>query len=960
MASLPTGTVTFLFADIEGSTRLLQQLGDRYADVLADYRRFLRTAIREMAGEELDTQGDSLFAAFPRARDALTVAISVQHSLLHHPWPDGVSLRARIGLHTGEALAADSGYIGMDVHRAARICAAGHGGQILLSDTTYALVAKGLPEGVSLRDLGEHLLKDLAHPHRLFQVMAAGLPAKFPLLKSLNVLPNNLPTQLSSFIGREREIGEVKTMLASTRLLTLTGTGGSGKTRLALQTGAELLDQYPDGVWLVEFGALVDPTLVPQTVAAALLVREQPEQPLTETLINSLHPKSLLLILDNCEHLLPACAGLADALLRGCPKTRILATSREHLGIVGETLFAVPPLRVPSLEQLPSLADLVQYESVRLFNERATAILATFRITPQDAKSIVQLCHDLDGIPLAIELAAARVKVLTVSQILARLGDRFRLLAGSRRTGPSRQLTLQAAMDWSYNLLAEKERAVLRRCTVFAGGCTLEAVETVCSGQGVETTEVLDLLTQLVDKSLLLADAQRDGGRYRMLETIRHYGRQKLVDSAEGVEARRKHFEWYCGFVERVQVRLSGGSDDVSDEVDYLDQLEREHDNLRAALEWCIANGEAEKALRLATSLSEFWVIRGHLSEGREWLLRALQRSEEGVPAALHAKALHWMGHFAQSQAGLSVARRYYDDSLKIYQHLNDKEGIALLLRRIGSMLAHQGDISARTFLEESLTIYRELGQKPGMASALGSLGSLERFQGNYDAARDLSEQSLVLRRESGDAEGTAWALRNLARVSIRRADFEMALRHLEEGLEIFRKLSEQAGVAWTLINMGDIACLRGDGEAARAYFEDSLAIFDKLGEKQGIGWALYGLGDVAFLQCAYATAETLYAKGLLVFRELAVMPGVFAGLAGFARLASRHEHPTRAARLHGAAEALREIMAYKMPTDSWQSGSVTDARRNLAREGLSAAWAEGRAMTLEQAIEYALADQTG
>ncbi len=458
MPSLPTGTVTFLFTDIEGSTTLLQRLGDRrYAEVLAEHQRLVRDAFAKGNGQEIDTQGDAFLVAFSRARDAVATAVAAQQALMKHPWTDGASLRVRMGLHTGEPVGATDRYVGLDVHRAARICSAGHGGQILLSDAVSGLAARDLPPGVSLRDLGTHRLKDLREPEHLFQVMHPDLPTDFPPLKSLDALPNNLPRQLTSFVGRDREMAEVKKLLATTCLVTLTGAGGSGKTRLALHVATDVLERYPDGVWLAQLAPLSEPALVPKAVASALDIPEQPARLLTDTVVDYLRSRSLLLLLDNCEHLLQACADLANVLLQACPNLCILATSREALGIAGELTYRVPSLSLPDLKRLPSPESLTQYEAVRLFVERAAFSKPGFQITSSNAAAVAQVAHRLDGIPLAIELAAARVKALPVDVIAARLDDQFRLLTGGSRTGLPRHQTLRATLDWSYNWLSEQE-----------------------------------------------------------------------------------------------------------------------------------------------------------------------------------------------------------------------------------------------------------------------------------------------------------------------------------------------------------------------------------------------------------------------------------------------------------------------------------------------------------------------
>jgi len=872
MAGLPTGTVTFFFADIEGSTRLLQYLGDRYAEVLADYRRLLLSAILERNGQEVGTQGDAFFIIFRRAKDALTAAIAAQRAINSYHWPEGVAVRVRMGLHTGEALIVETGYVGIDVHRAARIGAAGHGGQILLSETTYILVKDHLPDRVSLRDLGGHRLKDLAHPHRLFQVVAANLPADFPLLKSLNVLPNNLPIQLTSFIGREQEIADVKKLLTTGRLLTLTGAGGSGKTRLALQVAADLLGQYPDGVWLIELAALADPALVPQTVASALGVPEQPGRALTEALVDSVRPKSLLLLLDNCEHLLLACARLADVLLRACENLRILATSRESLGIAGESLYPVPTLPAPNPLRLPSLQDFVQYEAVRLFTERAAAVLPTFRVTQQNAPYLALVCYRLDGIPLALELAAARVKMLPVEQLAKRLDDRFRLLTGGSRTALPRHQTLRAAMDWSYHLLSERERVVLRRLSVFADGWTLEAAEAVCAAGDGEAFDILDLLAQLVFKSLVLMNEQDGRVRYRFLETVRQYALERLVESEDAPAVRTRHLDWYRGLTEEAEAGLVGVR-----QAAWLDRLEAEHDNLRAALEWSLECGAVEAGLRLAGGVWQFWSVRGYLAEGRRWLDALLKRST-GVAPIVRAKALRAAGRLA---------------------------GFG------------QGDYAyGRVAYEESLAIWRDVGDRKWIATLIGDLGVLAFGQGDFGAARVLYEESLAIWRDVGDRWGVALSLHNLGRAAYRQGDWAAARTLFEESLAICRELGDTQGIAVALTNLGFVAFSRGDYASAPALFEEGLTMQQELGDKRRIAYSLEGF---AFLTLAQGKAQ-------------------------------------RAARLVGAAEALRESIGAPLPPidRADYERMVASVRSALGDDLYATAWEEGRGMTLELAVREA------
>ncbi len=872
MASLPSGTVTFLFTDIEESTRPLRQLGDHYADVLAEYRRLLRVVCHEQRGKEVDTQGDACFVAFLSARNALTAAVAAQRAINVHAWPEGVSLRVRMGIHTGEALAAETGYVGMDVHRAARICAAGHGGQILLSQTTRDIIEERPLEGLTLRDLGEHRLKDLGQAQHLYQVILPDVPADFPPLKTLDALPHNLPRHLTSFIGRDREIAEVKRLLPTTGLLTFTGPGGVGKTRLALRVAADLVNQYPDGVWVAELGALSDPALVPKTVATALDVSEQPGRAPTETLKNYLRPKSLLLVLDNCEHLLSACAQLADVLLKTCPTLRILATSREPLGLPGEVIWRVPSLSVPSLKQLPPIEQLTQYEAVHLFVDRAALSQPGFRVTGGNAAVVTQMTHRLDGIPLVIELAAARVKALPVDVIAARLNDRFRLLTGGSRAGLPRQQTLRATLDWSYDLLLEQERILLRRLSVFAGGFTLEAAEQICVGEGVDESDILDLLTHLVDKSLAIFD-ERDGqGRYRLLESVRQYGSDRLQESGEADDLRRRHREWYLELAEQADRELRGPRQAL-----WLERLETEHDNLRAALEWSKTEKDgAEAGVRLAGALQWFWNLHGHFVEGRAWFEEVLARSSD-VPTSMLPKVLGGATHFAFRQGDFERAIALGEKGLALCRELDDRENGAMLLLWLGIVAARQGDYERATaLLEQSVSLCNDLGKKWLYSMALANLGRVLRNQGNYERAAPLHVQSLALARSSGDKTFIALSLYDLAAVTLRR----------------------------------------GDSTRAAEYYRESLGICREVGNR-------------------WVPAECLQ------------------GLAGVACAQQQYE---KAARLFGAVEVSREAIGVRpFPDETYHEVCIASTRGALGDAAFAAAWAEGRAMTLEQAIEYSL-----
>ncbi len=932
MTSLPTGTVTFLFTDIEESTRLLRQLGDHYADVLAEYRRLLRVVCHEQRGKEVDTQGDACFVAFLSARNALTAAVAAQRAINVHGWPEGVSLRVRMGLHTGEALAAETGYVGMDVHRAARICAAGHGGQILLSQTTRDIIEERPLEGLTLRDLGEHRLKDLGQAQHLYQVILPDVPADFPPLKTLDALPHNLPIQLTSFIGREREMTEIKALLRSTRLLTLTGSGGCGKTRLAVQVAADVLELFRDGVWFVDLVPLSDPTIVPHAVASALGVREAPGHPLLVTLAEYLRDRRVLLVLDNCEHLVVACAQLAEALLRSCPYLRILATSREAVGIEGELTFRVPSLSVPDLQRLPALEQLIDHEAVRLFTERARWSLPAFAVTSQNADAVAQVCVQLDGMPLAIEMAAARVKVLTVEQIATRLDDRFRLLRAGSRTALPRHQTLRAAMDWSYDLLPEKERGILRRTSVFAGGWTLEAAESICAGDDVEAADVLDLLTRLVDRSLVIAEPHGGEVRYRLLETVRQYGRQRLRESGETAQTHRRHRDWYLQFAELAEPKLRRAEQDL-----WVSRLEVEHDNLRAALAWSVADiqgaevgapAKADRGLRLVGAMWWFWFIGGYFSEGGRWLEQMLAASE-GASPAWRGRALLGRGVLTFMLGDFRGGTALLEESLHLARAADDRRGMAWATGWLGVPALYAGDNErAETQFQESLALWRQLGDAWGIAWMAQGLGNVD--------------ESLVLCREVGDKWLTGLTLLSSATGALARKDMEKATVHIEESLTLFRQLRDRRGTARALGILGQIARVRGDDDRAAALFRESLALFQEIGDKRGIALCFERLGSAACVQGRLEQAARLFGAVDAVREAI----GVAAGDRAAVRLETGESG-------RAVDELSWGVAAYELRG----AGDRAALRTEMGDDAFEAAWAEGRAMTLEQAIEYALSD---
>jgi predicted ATPase/class 3 adenylate cyclase len=636
MRNLPTSTITLLFTDIEGSTRLLTRSGDRYGEVLAECRRLLRGVFERWHGREVDTQGDAFFVVFARAADAVSAAVEAQRALAVHAWPEGITVHVRMGLDTGEPFLLSEGYVGVDVHIAARIMSAGHGGQVLLSQATRELVEHALPGGVSLRDLGEHRLKDFQRPNRLFQLLIAGLPVDFPPLKTHSPHPNHMPVQSTQFIGREKEVAAVMRLLRreDVRLVTLTGPGGTGKTRLALQVVAELSDLFADGISFVDLAPVNDPALVIVAIVQSLGFREVGGQPPLERLRDELLGKHMLLLLDNFEQVVSTAVHVAD-LLATCAQLKVLVTSRVVMHIQAEHEFFVPPLSLPDPNQMPDLAALSQYESVALFLRRAQRARPDFGVTNANASAVAEICVRLDGLPLAIELAAARMKLLSPEALLARLDQPLHVLTSGPRDVVERQQTLRNTIEWSYQLLDAKAQQLFRRLSVFVGGCRLSAIEATSSGDEAES--ILNTLAFLADNSLLLSVEQRvvQEPRFAMLETIREYALGRLEAFGETEVARRAHAAYFLQLAEEAEAGMEGPQQAV-----LLERLEQEHDNLRAAMQWSLehAGDGRAMALRLGGALYAFWFVRAYFSEGRDFLERALSRSDE-VAAPVRAKA---------------------------------------------------------------------------------------------------------------------------------------------------------------------------------------------------------------------------------------------------------------------------------------------------------------------------------
>ena len=809
----PASIATFLFTDIEGSSRLWEREPAKMQEALAAHDHVARSIVEAHDGRVLKMTGDGMCAVFADPLDAVEATLEFQRALAGAQRADGVELRARCGLHVGAAQRRDDDYFGGTLNRAARIMGTAHGGQVLLSQAVD-MVRGRLPESLSLHDLGFVRLRDLTSPERLYQLQHAALRRDFPALRSLEATPNNLPQQATSFVGRERELGEARDALRRTRLLTLVGAGGIGKTRLSLQLAAEVLDDYPDGVWLVELAAIADAGLVVQAVASVLGVKEEAGRSLLDVLVASCADKRLLVVLDNCEHLLEACATLCEHLLRGTAEARVLATSREPLRIGGEAAFPVPALDVPQPGRAESDATYASYPAVRLFAERAGAVLPSFHLTAVNGGTIGEICRHLDGIPLAIELAAARTRAIPVETIAARLGDRFRLLSSGNRAALPRQQTLRALIDWSHDLLDERERALLRRLAVFAGGWTIGGAEAVCAGDGFEQADVIELLAGLVDKSLVAADVQR--GRYRLLETIRQYAGEKLEASGEGAATRERHVGFHLALAESARPHLVG-----ADQAPWLVRLEADIENLLAAHAYCSSlQGAGQRGLRLVWALRMYWFSRGVLKLGIRVSAEALARDDAMSRNMPRCLALFAAGQLCAFAGEHRQAEGYLQEALSIARELGDDSRIAATLQPLGIAALGMGDrAAARRYLEESLAIAQRMGNDAALSTALNAVAQLRRLDGDLAGAEPLYDQSIALGRRLGSPDFVAGGLLNQAMIYVARDAGHAARLALHEALAIARETNSTPTTLSVLDVAAGLAARHGEHEVAMRWF---------------------------------------------------------------------------------------------------------------------------------------------
>ena len=857
MLNPPQGQVTFLFTDIEGSTRLAQEFPDKLHDLLERHHSILDNSIESNGGFVFRTVGDAYCCAFANATDAIRAAAEIQRNLAAEDW-GSAPIRVRIGIHSGNAEWNGNNYMGyITLARSARVMSSAYGEQIIVSEDAHRLAEDLDGAEFSFRDLGIRRLKDVIQPLRLFQVLSPGLREDFPPLKTLDARPNNLPVQLTSFVGREEEMKQIRSKLNDARLLTLTGPGGTGKTRLALQVAADVIDHFANGVWFVELDAIRDPGLLPQEILLSLGVKEEAKQNAEQTLLEHLNKKELLLVLDNCEHLIGSCSILAEKILKSSAGIRILATSREALRCQGEQTHHTLSLSAPDPKEIHTPEKITQYEAVRLFIERALVANPKFRVNNDNAAAVAAICHRLDGIPLAIELAAARTKILSPEKIHERLDDRFSLLTGGRRTAIPRQQTLRAMIDWSYDLLNDEEKDLWSMLSVFSGGWTLEAAETVCHSGN---SDVIDLLQNLREKSIVIFDESSD--RYRMLETIRQYGDEKLKSGGRVDEVTDRHLEYFKSAASEAGENLKG-----PDMKTWLALTEAESGNIEKAFSHSMASSRFEDALMIAGAMGYYWELRGIYSEGRHRLESALDAGRD-IGGDKRARALVHAGRLAHIQGDIETAKARYSESLSIFRQSGNQAGIAAALKNFGLLSYEQGEYRRSEELhEEALEMFRRSNDKRGTAYSLNDYGAVLIEQGKFERAKQILEEGLVIHRQINDKRGAAFCLNNLASICSEQAEYEKAIEYLSENSKIFQELGDKRGEAYSINSLGNLALNSCNYDEAYNYLSKAAEIFREIGDRRGTAFALCSLGNTAFHRGDAVHAGELLEESISIFK---------------------------------------------------------------------------------------------
>lgn len=918
-AILPNDTVTFLMTDVENSTETWEHSREEMRLAILRHDLVAEEIIKQNSGNLLKHrgEGDSLFVVFSRAHNALHAAVAMQRAFENEAWPGGIKIRVRMSLHSGVADLRDGDYYGPVVNRCARLRGIGHGGQTLLSQAAAQLVREDLPDGVTLQDLGEHRLKNLVHAERVFQAHHPDLPSVFPPLRSINSPDNNLPTQLTHFIGRAQEQTDVMDLLSSSRLLTFVGVGGIGKTRLAIEVGSRAREGFGDGAWFVDLARISDPSLVPFAIAEALSIKETALESLEETLVAALRERSMLLLLDNCEHLILACSSVVDRLLKGCPGLKVLATSRNALEVSGETIWAMSPLSFPDVAVTAAmdLNEISQNEAVRLFLDRAQNISPKFSLTKKNVSAVVSICSRVGGLPLALELAAARVHIMQPADIDRRLFD---LMENNTAVAPGRHRSLQTLMQWSYDSLQPDEQSLFRRLAVFTGGWSLEGAEAVCSGDGILQRNVMGLLLRLASASLVVTNSIEDEviTHYRLLEVVHVFATEQLVNTGEDPLWRQAHCDYFLKLAEAAEGYLDGPQ-----QGEYLEGLERNHSNLRAAMRW---STDPTIRMRYAAALWRFWLARSYLSEGRRWLEDALADSSDSNSnsgSVLSAKVLNGLGVLASSQGDYAKAQQY---------------------------------------LEVAIDLFRTHGDELGLADAQTNLGSIFRDKGEWELALHCYEQSLTIWEQSNNRRGIAGASNNVGMILRDRKQFAEAEKHFLRSLQVYEELEDGFRIGIMYNNLGSIAHELGRHEEARDKLRSSLSCFQALNNRHISAILLYNLGELEKRLGGLQDAMPLYKESLKLRREIGDRSGSALVIGSIATAAFMRGDQIAAARLYAAADLIHRETGRAYPELEREDYEV---RLQALSSGLGEArfasdWQAGTQLTFDQAVDYAISQQ--
>lgn len=953
MRELPTGVVTFMMTDVEGSTRLWESNPQEMLKAISRLDALIPEVIGPFSGVQPRDQGegDSSVGAFGSASDAVGCALELQRRMNSESWSDETPLKVRVALHSGVGEVVNGNYRGVVLSRAARLRALANGGQTLISGTTKSLIDDSLPEGATLVDLGHVQLRDLDQPEHVFQLSHPDLPEVFPPLRTSEAGTGNLPHQLNSFIGRERETREVIDRLYDHRLVTITGPGGSGKTRLALKVAADLVQGFADGVWLVDLGVLKEPSQLPSTVIEALGLKHQGPGEAADTLLSHMRRRHALIVLDNCEHLREAAASFVQKFLGACPAVKVVATSQQLLAVPGEAQILLRPLSLPRGDEGLDMDLAMKSESIMLFMDRARLADPCFEIGEQDVRPLVTISRRLDGIPLAIELAAAKVSVLGVKQIQERLDDRFALFGGMGGPAAERQRTLRATVSWSHDLLAPAEQILFRRLAVFPSHFSLEAAEHVCAMGDLKQVDILELLSRLVARSVVFSLDKEGERRFGMLETLRMFAREKLKEADEETAIMSGLIDWVESFATRAGQGLRG-----PDEPWWLDLAHLEVPNIHAALDHADSSGKAQSALAIASSLVRFWRVRGSAREGRARIIHSLGLYV-GDDMAVRAKALIAAGILAQEQGDFAHARILYAQALELRRLEPPGVDLAEALLRSGAVEYATGNYDkAMESYNESLSL-RTLHADPWtMGAALQGVGGVRYWHGDLEGARQAFEESLDFQRESGDRERLSALLLSLGAVEFAMSNLDRATELFEESLALSRTLKNDGGVAQALVRLGAVGLMRDRYELARPLFEESLEIQRKVHDRQGEAASLHGLSVVADHFGDHETSERFQRESLELRHQIGDRAHIALSLEDLARVAGRARDFERAAVLFGAANGLRsQIGAVIVPSDrKAHDDAMYEVEEELGKT-FAPAFGRGSAFNVDDAVRFAL-----